>query len=196
MIIEDGVGTGVKAKVNARNHQVTTSVGISDEEFVSLSVSLAFILDTKVLTIPAAFDGVVMYLQNLDGKSDVLVPRLSVIIDAPSAGAYVSVLRNPTLGTLANNASKRDLNLNFESGKVANAQAEIWDGVGTAGITGITFDPATQEIGPFPMQAQNAGSAPVVLGQNDIVAVRLQSGAAGYEATAALRFYFDTSGTE
>jgi len=197
MLIEDGKGTGVKAQVNVRNHLVTTSVALSDEAFVSLEDSRAYSLDTKVLAIPAAFDGVVMYLQNLDPEKDIVIARLNQLIDLPSAGASWSLLRNPTLATLANNNAKLPINLNFESGQKANVVAEIWDEVGGSGITGITSLP-DGELGPVSMAGStvNPTESPIVLGQSDVLAIRVTAGAAGFDLTSVIRFYFDTSGAK
>lgn len=197
MLIEDGTGSGKKAAVNLRNHLVSTAITIQDEVFVALESSLSFSLSTGQLTIPASFSGPVLLLQNLDSAQDIVAVSAAAIIDLPSAGASLSAFRNPVVGTLAANAPKTPLNLNFEAGVKANVVAEIWDNAtGLAGITGITavtdgtFGPA-----PFPGSGQLGGNN-AILGQNDVLTLNITSGAAGFEASVSVTFYFDTTGAK
>lgn len=195
MMIQDGTGDAKFAEVNARKHLVSTAITMDDGTFVALDSSDAYSLDTGLLTIPATFDGPILLLENLDGNRDIIVAA-AFSIDAVSAGASISLLRNPVVTTLGANASKAPLNLNFESGKNANVSASIWDNAtGLVGMTGITAS-TDGTFGPFPIGTPFIRSSTFVLGQNDLCVIEMAAGAAGYEANASFRFYFDTTGAK
>jgi len=195
MMIQDGTGDGKFAEVNARKHLVTTSIQMEDGTFVSLDSSDAYFVDTALLTIPATFSGPILLLENLDGNKDMIVAA-AFTIDAVSAGASISLLRNPVVATLGANASKTPLNLNFESGKNPSSSAEIWDNAtGLVGMTGITAV-TNGTFGPFPIGTPFIRSSTFVLGQNDVCVIEMAAGATGYEANASFRFYFDTTGAK
>lgn len=152
-------------------------------------------MDTAQLTIPASFSGPVLLLENLDANKDMIVGA-AFSIDAVSAGASISLFRNPVVSTLGANDAKVPLNINFESGKNPSARAEIWDNAtGLAGMTGITAL-TDGTFGPFPIGTPFIRSSDFVLGQNDLVVLSMSSGATGYEANASFRFHFDTTGAK
>ena len=196
MLWEDGKGSGRKAGVDVRNFGQVTAVTIEDELHVSLEDNVSFSLDTGILTIPASFSGPVITLENLEGARDVIA-RVSVQIDLPSANSAVSIFRKPVEGTLGAFTAKVPLNRNFESGRSAFVNANIWDNAtGLAGITGYTAAP-DGTFGPFVLGTSDpVRTSFFVLGQNDIVTVQLISGIAGYDATVSISFYFDTTGSK
>ena len=195
MMIQDGTGDGKFAEVNERKHLVTTSIQMEDGTFVSLDSSDAYFVDTAQLTIPATFSGPILLLENVDANKDMIVAA-AFSIDAVSAGASISLLRNPVVATLGANASKTPLNLNFESGKNPSSRTEIWDNAtGLVGMTGITAV-TDGTFGPFPIGTPFIRSSTFVLGQNDLCVINMVAGAVGYEANASFRFYFDTTGAK
>ena len=195
MMIQDGTGDGKFAEVNARKHLVSTAITMADGTFVSLDSSDAYFVDTGQLTIPPSFSGPILLLENLDSNRDMIVAA-AFTIDAVSTGAAISLLRNPVVATLGANASKVPLNLNFESGKNPSSTSEIWDNAtGLAGMTGITAV-TDGTFGPFPIGTPFIRSNTFVLGQNDVCVLNMASGAAGYEANASFRYYFDTTGAK
>jgi len=195
MMIQDGTGDAKFAQVNARKHLVTTAIQMEDGTFVSLDSSDAYFVDTGLLTIPGTFSGPILLLENLDGNRDMIVAA-AFTIDAVSAGATISLLRNPVLAALAANASRTPLNLNFESGKNPSSRTEIWDNAtGLVGMTGITAV-IDGTFGPFPVGTPFIRSSTFVLGQNDVCVIEMAAGATGYEANASFRFYFDTTGAK
>lgn len=197
MLIEDGTGSGKKALVDARNQLGVSASSMEDETYVSLNDSDAYIVSSGLLAIPASFDGPVLFIQNLNGVQDVVLKAMSVYVSAPSTGAAFSLLRNPSLSALSDNVANPPINLNFESGKQADAISQLWDGVGTTGIGGVTALP-NGEIGPFTLETLSLVTTgmPIVLGQSDVLAVRILSGAAGFDASVAMRFYFDGTGAK
>lgn len=195
MLWEDGKGSGRKAGVDSRNFGQVTAVIMADDVHVSLESNVAFSVDTGILTIPASFSGPVITLKNLEGARDVIA-KGRILIDAPSAGAEFSAFRKPTEGTIAAEASKKPLNLNFESGKDAFVSVDIWDNAtGLAGITGLTAV-ADGTFGPAPLFENDTDIGFFILGQNDLVSIQLTSGVAGYEANVGFSFYFDTTGAK
>lgn len=197
-ILESGGSNADKAIVNKRGHLAVSAVGIPEGTYVSLVDNLGFGLDTGILTIPASFDGPVLMLQNDDNERDLIVNNVSVIIDAASTGATASAFRNPTVTTLGANTPKVSLNNNFETNVPPDATAEIWDNAtGTAGITGITAI-ADGTIGPFPIPAAGVitGSQIAILGQTNRLTINVASGAAGFECTVSIAYYYDTTGVK
>jgi len=85
----------------------------------------------------------------------------------------ITVMKNPTIGTLGNHIAKTPENKNFASGKLADVECVAWDEVGD-GITGITEGKCvgTYQVNGFQRILFDEA---VVLGLNDILAIKVKN---------------------
>jgi len=131
-----GQGARVDSAGNLRTHAVAetqeSDAAHNGDCFIASTVQGGL----RTLTLAAGNDYALMYLKNLS-QTDLLT-LMKTGIGASAAGLVIWFQKNPVEGVLANNTEVTPINRNFSSGKVASAEAHIWDEVGTAGITGLT----------------------------------------------------------
>ena len=185
-MLEDGAGTGYKARVNSLFQLTTKTISSTYHQFVSCKHEEAYMasLGTEAkptLTITGT-GGYMMYLKNTSTLYDAIMARVSI---TTSALMEVTIMKNPTIGSLGNEAAIVPINKNFKSGKVADVDVYGWDEVGD-GITGITEGECagTYQINGFERVLFDES---ICLGLNDIIAVKLKN--AG-EATVVLHGYY------
>lgn len=194
--IVDGTGSGKRAKVNADdNSLLVTSINLTEEHFITktqqggyiVSVSLGGSNTLEFLTTEA---GPVLLLQTLNSLQAVTIEGIGVSADA--AGGIIRVIKNPIIGTLTNNTPIAAGNLNFSSTKTAIGNFQVWDGVGTSGISGLTGGTVltTHHINSGLTSLPINGA--INLEQNDIIVIEFNNvtgGTINFEAT--IRFYFE-----
>jgi hypothetical protein len=106
-IIEDGTGSGKKAKVNAENRVETFSVIESRISDISNREGKSFILtsDFVALTTTGSFNGM-LYIKNTDTSQDLYIDRVRICGTGTSMNAMQSrFVKNPTTGTLISDAN-------------------------------------------------------------------------------------------
>jgi len=114
MILDDGTGTGVSAKVDSNKRLYTNSV---TREEVELAVFLGngYNINTGLIDITnAGVDNALWYLKN-DGSSDVVIYEILIILGASTGGVgqgTLKVFRNPTGGTIVSGALSVEANVN------------------------------------------------------------------------------------
>jgi len=111
MILEDGTGSGNKAKVNDHNQLYTSAVIRTEISEVSLDEGEAYVLATGFISITttAGFSGI-LYIKNTDSQGrDMFIEHirlcgtLSGTMDMHDI--QCKVIKNPTTGTLISGAS-------------------------------------------------------------------------------------------
>jgi hypothetical protein len=106
-IIEDGTGSGKKAKVNAENRVETFSVIESRISDISNREGKSFILtsDFVALTTTGSFNGMI-YIKNTDTSQDLYIDRVRICGTGTSMNAMqCRFVKNPTTGTLISDAN-------------------------------------------------------------------------------------------
>lgn len=116
-IIEDGAGSGYKAKVNANKRLYTNSVVVTENEQAN-KTGRAYNINTGKITLTNANDTPVLYLKNNETE-DLHVTALAFGLGASTGGSgevYITVIRNPTAGTTIDNANNVAINSNRNYG--------------------------------------------------------------------------------
>jgi len=174
MMIEDGTGNGYKAQVNSRNQLRTRSIRSTYHQYISCEHKQAYMapLGTEAsptLTVTAT-GGYMMYLKNTSTEYDAIIARITI---STSALMLITLMKNPTIGALANETAIVPINKNFASGKVADVDLYGWDEVGDE-ITGITAGDCagTYQVNGFERMLFDES---ICLGLNDIIAVKAKN---------------------
>jgi len=193
-IIEDGLGSGRKAEVDIDHQLVVTSITESQEHRISQDSESSYFLSVgqniDSLTLATTNDAKLLLLQSLNPNKTLVVER--IIVSADTAGATLRFVKNYTIGTLANNTATPPENMNFSSSLAADVNAQIWDEVGTVGMTGLTlgstFKTFILNAGP---QILPIDGTPV-LDQNDNIGLEIHNPTGGsIEVEVGIRFYFE-----
>jgi hypothetical protein len=150
-MIEDGLGTGLRAQVNAKNRLVTESVTF-DREDDAISSGVGYQLTSGQIIYTNASAGVpvaVFYMKNLEAV-DVVLDRVVLMIGTPVGATsdwFHRIIRNPTGGSLISNAIPGGIsNSNHGSANVLNGGDQIFKGVETDTITGGTGVPLPVQV--------------------------------------------------
>lgn len=174
MMIDDGTGGGYRAEVNSLNQFVTRAIGSTYHQFVSCKHEQAYMASlgsetTPTLTVTAT-GGYVMYLKNTSTDYMAIMARITI---STSALMAITIMKNPTIGSLGNETAITPVNKNFASGKVADVDVYGWDEVGD-GITGITAGncAGTYQVNGFERVLFDES---LCLGINDIVAIKAKN---------------------
>lgn len=106
-IIEDGTGSGKKAKINEQNRLETFSIVESRISDISNRDGRSYILtsDFVALTTTASFNGM-LYIKNTSTDKDLYIDRVRVCGTGTSMNAMqCRFVKNPTTGTLISDAN-------------------------------------------------------------------------------------------
>ena len=138
LIIEDGKGNCYKAQVDSNNRLVTQATTLTAEHFTSHILKDAYFAttaDTADTLTATATGGYIFYLKNIDPDKELVIQKISISVD--TADGVLSLIKNPTLGTIGNEATHVPVNMNFGSIKESTTLCYTWDEVGD-GMTGFT----------------------------------------------------------
>tara|TARA_B110000285_G_C14761939_1_gene439943 strand:+ start:24 stop:611 length:588 start_codon:yes stop_codon:yes gene_type:complete len=119
--ITDGGGKGYSAEVDSENRLRVFSIA-EPEVFNASSLGNSYNFNTGVINLTSASKSAVFYIKN-NGDSDLIITQLFYLIGNSTAGTgdvLVTVLRNPTTGTIISNAVAMEMdgvNRNFGSSK-------------------------------------------------------------------------------
>ena len=150
-MIEDGLGTGLRAQVNAKNRMVVEAVTF-DREDDAISSGVGYQLTSGPVSYtsggtPAA----VFYMKNQEDV-DVVLDRVVLMIGTATGATgdwSHRIIRNPTGGTLISNAVPGGIsNSNHGSANILNGGTDIYKGLESDTITGGTGV-------PLPIQVQS-----------------------------------------
>lgn len=134
MIIEDGKGTGSKARVDANNRLHTESVTETTEEH-QVGLGDAYNLNTGPITLTGA--GTLLYIKNNENQ-DLSIPAIVVATgDATNSDiGEIFVERNPTGGDIISDATAVDMNENRDFGSNKTLTADVFKGKTSGTSTG------------------------------------------------------------
>ena len=162
MILDDGTGSGYKAKIDLDNRLHTNAV---TREEVELAILLGngYNINTGAITITnAGVDNGIWYLKN-NGSLDVIIQEILIILGTSTGGVgdgTLKVFRNPTTGTLISGALAVEANVNRNFSSSNQLDVTTYKGAVAATITdGATFG-STNRSGTAVI---NFTSTPIVL---------------------------------
>jgi hypothetical protein len=174
MMIDDGTGTGHKVEVNSLHQLSTRGINSTYHQFVSCKHEQAYMVslgtEAKPTMTITGTGGYMMYLKNTSTSYDAIIARITI---SSSALALITLMKNPTIGSLGNETATVPVNKNFKSGKVADVDVYTWDEVGD-GITGITGGDCagTYQVNGFERLLFDES---ICLGLNDIIAIKAKN---------------------
>lgn len=119
--IEDGTGQGYLAEVDSLNRLRTFSITEPDVDAASEEGN-SYNFNTGIINLTSANKSAVFYIKN-NGDDSLVIPTLFYLIGNSTGGSgdvIVTVLRNPTAGTIISNATAMEMNgvnRNFGSSK-------------------------------------------------------------------------------
>jgi hypothetical protein len=123
MIIENGVGDGKKAKVDKNNQLHVFSLTRESAKEATIQGN-SYNLNTGPIGLTSSSESAVFYFKNdeapINGESAIFVEAIIIGIDSlgtTSGMSHITVLRNPTAGTIVSGATDMDIvaNRNFGS---------------------------------------------------------------------------------
>jgi len=131
MRIQDATGQGPGAKVGATNRLYTFAIAENFEEFANKEGD-AYNINTGTITLTDAVDTPILYLKNNEDK-DLIVTALALGVGpstgaATDANAVITVVRNPTAGTIVSGATAVDMNQNRNFGSSKTLTADAYKG--------------------------------------------------------------------
>jgi hypothetical protein len=174
MIIEDGTGTGNRVEVNSLHQLKVRTVGSTYHQFASCEHEHAYMAsignEAKPTLTVTGTGGYMMYLKNTSTDYDAIMARITI---STSALALITLIKNPTIGSLGNETAIVPVNKNFKSGKLADVEVYGWDEVGD-GITGIT---GGDSAGTYQVNGLERilFDESLCLGLNDILAIKAKN---------------------
>jgi hypothetical protein len=120
--ILDGTGDGYLAKVTSGNRLLTSSITLEQSSSASFTGD-AYNANTGIINLTSADKSAVFYMKNNENDNDIVIDALFYLIGNSTGGSgdmLITVLRNPTAGTIVSNASDMEMsgvNRNFGSAK-------------------------------------------------------------------------------
>jgi hypothetical protein len=127
-IIEDGSGSGMKAKVNGNNELKTSATTIS-EDFRATKDGDSYNINTGVITLTDAVNTPIMYIKNNEDR-DLHITAVAVGLSPSTGGSggipMITFVRNPTAGTIITStptAVDINSNRNYASSKTLDVDA-------------------------------------------------------------------------
>ncbi len=142
-MIKDGTGTGNLAKVDANNRLHVQSVVVGDASEANLQGD-AYNINTGEITLTDANETPVLYLKNNETK-DLIVSAIAIGLGPSTGGSggipKISVERNPTAGTIVDNASAVSINSNRNYGSSKTLTSDAYKGA-----TGNTMTNGTDHL--------------------------------------------------
>lgn len=158
MLIKDPLsqqGARVRKSGRLEVHASTVS-----QEASAAGLGLSFLASTRLggnrtLTLATGNSYNLLAIENT--SPDKILEISQIIVSVDITGLVLFFTKNPDLSAIGDNVNVEPVNLNFGSTNPAEAEVEIWNEVGTVGLSGIT---GGEEIASF---ALGAGPNPVQL---------------------------------
>jgi hypothetical protein len=153
--IQDGTGSGKRVKVDSNNQIHTTSITRSNTQDATIKGN-SYNINTGDIGLTSTTESAVLYFKSdespVNGETAFVVDAIAIGIDSlgtTSGMSKITVVKNPTAGTIVTNAVAVDMNENRNFGSSENLDSIIYKGV-----EGDTFTNGT-DIAQF---YQSAGS--------------------------------------
>lgn len=143
MIIENGVGNSDKARVDGNNQLHTFSI-TETEANSAVENGLAFNINTGIIALTGSSDSGIFYIKNdespINGESDIVIDSIIIGINTVSAtiteNPIVTIIRNPTAGTVISDATAVSMNSNANFGSSTSLSSLIYKGADGKTFTG------------------------------------------------------------
>tara|TARA_R110000822_G_scaffold112278_1_gene243187 strand:+ start:31 stop:618 length:588 start_codon:yes stop_codon:yes gene_type:complete len=129
IIIKDGTGNNISAKVDASHRLLTTATTQSGFKSAQKKGD-AFVISTNIITLTSANESAVLYLQ-LSETSPLVIENLSFRTGASTGGSTTDVIRTdyvqPTTGTLISDATPASV-INTLASSTKTLDAVVYQG--------------------------------------------------------------------
>lgn len=140
-ILQDGAGTGNTAKVDAKNRLWTNSVTKTSVENAT-DTGTSYNLNTGVINLTSANETAVMYFKNTDASNDIHISAIAIGLGPTTGGSggipKITVVRNPTGGTLLDTPTNIDINSNRNFSATDTITGNAYKGAEGETLTGGT----------------------------------------------------------
>lgn len=134
--IRDGSGGGYLAKVNAQRRLYTSAVTQTETQ-EALKVGRAYNINTGIITLTSAADTPVLYVKNNEDVA-MHIGAIAVGVGATTGGSginQITIIRNPTTGTIVSGATAVDINSNRNYGSANTVEIDAYKGATTNTMT-------------------------------------------------------------
>lgn len=127
-MIQDGTGSGALARVSTTKRLFTNAV-TETQTLHSVEKGDGYNINTGVISLTGTSDSAVMYLKNNETR-DLVVDAIAVGLGAgtQSDPCKITIIRNPTTGTLIDGASAVDMNANRNFGSSKSLTVDVYKG--------------------------------------------------------------------
>ena len=142
MIIEDGTGSGKKAKVNADNKVEVSAITLSEYEEAALD-GRAFNINTEIIALTGTGESAVLYVKNNEAQPISIQGffiGVGTLSGTSSESILVQAFTNPTGGTIVDNASAVTI-ANRDLGSTKTFSIDAYKGVDGDTLTGQDTTP-------------------------------------------------------
>lgn len=134
-MIQDGTGTGNLLKIDS-NNQLHSFCVTESEKNAAVEDGQAYNINTGIIALTGSSDSAIMYFKSnespLNGDSDIVVDTIIIGINTISAtiteSPVLTVIRNPTAGTIVSNATAADMKSNSNFGSANTLDSLIYKG--------------------------------------------------------------------
>jgi hypothetical protein len=133
--IQDGTGTGKTVKVDNNNQLHTTSITRSNTQDATIKGN-SYNVNTGDIGLTSTTESAVMYFKNdeapVNGETAFIVDSIAIGINnlgTTSGMAKITIVKNPTAGTIVTNAVAVDMNENRNFGSSNSLDSLIYKGV-------------------------------------------------------------------
>jgi hypothetical protein len=170
--IQDGAGTGSRAKVDSDKRLHVNSVTRTQDEQAAL-LGVAYNLSTGSVSLTSGSQSCVAYMK-YNGDDPFVIKEIIIIPSASTSGtgnASITILRNPTTGTIVNNAVAFTSvnNRDFSSSNTIANDADIFKGAEGDTLTdGDSFAFTTRDNFDIPI---NFDAANIILRKGNSIGV-------------------------
>lgn len=132
-VIKDGTGSGKTVKVDSENRLNTNAITFQRREEQSLS-GQTFNINTGLINLTSDNKTALLYVINNNTNKNMIVSKIVYLFGSPANGtgdSLVTVLRNPTTGSIITNAVQAEIitNRNFGSSEIIGA--DVYKGADT-----------------------------------------------------------------
>lgn len=140
--IKDGKGTGSLAHVDRNNqlHTFARNITVTQD---AVNKGNAYNINTGEIALTTTTESAVMYFKNtespVNGESSFVIDAIAIGIDSlgtTSGMSKITLVRNPTGGTIIDNATSVDMNVNRNFGSSNSLDSLIYKGAEGNTLTG------------------------------------------------------------
>lgn len=194
-MLKDGTGTCYQAKIDAENRLFVNSVQRDHSEDASLFGN-SYNINTGIINLTNANKSAVLYVKNT-GTKRLFIQSIFYLLGNSTGGSgdvLVTVLRNPTAGTIVDNATAVEMNVNRNFGS-----SNSLDALAYKGAQGYTFTDGTKVIESIFNQsptraALSVGTIVLTQGTSIGIEVTPATGNTSWDTEWALSIYEELNG--